>query len=71
MSKFNGFKKNWLAKTIAYDDNVRGTFRHYNIFYRVSDSRKIKNMFDNNSEACFVMNSVFEFIKAWDSGVNS
>ena len=28
-------------------------------------------MFDKNSEANFVMNSVFEFIKAWDSGVNS
>ena len=28
-------------------------------------------MFDNNSEAGFVINSVFEFIKAWDSGVNS
>jgi len=28
-------------------------------------------MFDKNSEAGFVLNSVFEFIKAWDSGVNS
>ena len=31
----------------------------------------MKDMFDLNSEAGFVINSVFEFIKAWDSGVDS